>query len=113
LNLPEDARATENHGDDEARRALARSNLRDEIEQLQRTRSRTAAAGVAITMLFLLAGFLMDRAGTPWFLGGLWILFTSRLVAINRTAAREELAKTVQLEQLAPPTSRGALPPDP
>jgi len=90
--------------------ALEMSSLRDEIETLGRRRSGTLRAGIALTVLFLVAGMFMDKTGTLWFLGAMWLFLTVRLRLINRTSEREMRIKEAALESLANPSPGGALP---
>lgn len=86
------------------------SALREEIEELERRMSGTVRGGIGITALFVVSGVFMEQSGTLWFLGVLWLLFTLRLVLINRTSERELRIKEAGLESLASPPHNTALP---
>lgn len=89
---------------------MERSALRDEVTALQRRMSGTVGGGAGITVLFLVASLFMERSGTLWFLGAMWLFFSARLFLIHRTSGRELQIKEAVLESLAGPPGDTALP---
>lgn len=96
--------------DREVKVALERSELRDEVEVLERRMRGTLGGGVAITALFVVAGAFMEQSSTLWFLGLLWLFLTFRLVLINRTCGAEKHIKEAALECLTSSPDDHALP---
>ena len=96
--------------DREIKLELQVSDLRDEVETLARRMRGTLGGGLAITALFVVAGAFMEQDSTLWFLGFLWLLFTSRLVFINRTCGAERRIREAALERLASQPHDDALP---